>query len=132
MANRLSEDPQVTVLLLEAGEDDWEKESIKIPGLAATTWRTSLDWGYYTEPQPGLMKGFKQGVSTPVVVCSFFVLRFFFASVQFSIYDVLILQPFRLSFIKLFFSTPSLSPSLLSQMPAHPHSPPPTFFSLAL
>ncbi|KAK0064398.1 glucose dehydrogenase [FAD quinone] [Biomphalaria pfeifferi] len=59
VANRLSEDPQVTVLLLEAGEDDWEKESIKIPGLAATTWRTNLDWGYYTEPQPGLMKGFK-------------------------------------------------------------------------
>ncbi|KAH9504711.1 hypothetical protein Btru_062622 [Bulinus truncatus] len=63
VANRLSEDPGATVLLLEAGEDDWANEKILTPGLAATTWRTSLDWGYSTEPQQGSLKGFNNGSS---------------------------------------------------------------------
>ncbi|XP_076333084.1 glucose dehydrogenase [FAD, quinone]-like [Tachypleus tridentatus] len=49
VASRLSEDPRVTVLLLEAGG----KENIvtDIPIAAAMIQKTPLDWAYQTEPQ---------------------------------------------------------------------------------
>lgn len=49
LANRLSEDPQRTVLLLEAG--GWEGELADIPLIAATVQGTALDWQYTTTPQ---------------------------------------------------------------------------------
>ncbi|CAL1531932.1 unnamed protein product [Lymnaea stagnalis] len=63
LASRLSEDPSVTVLLLEAGESDWGNESIEIPGLASLNLRSSIDWQYFTEPQDNVMHGFKDGRS---------------------------------------------------------------------
>jgi choline dehydrogenase len=49
LAARLSEDPKVTVTLLEAGvASDWRTE---VPGLAGALWRTRVDWAFATAPQ---------------------------------------------------------------------------------
>ncbi len=50
LANRLSEDPSVKVLLLEAGGPD-KKLEIGIPGGYGKLHRTEVDWGFWTEPQ---------------------------------------------------------------------------------
>jgi choline dehydrogenase len=51
LANRLSEDPSVRVLLLEAGGRD-RSPKIKIPAAFAEQFHTKLDWDYATEPEP--------------------------------------------------------------------------------
>ncbi|SOE03631.1 GMC family oxidoreductase [Blastococcus haudaquaticus] len=53
LAGRLSEDPTLRVLLLEAGGSDKVLE-VQIPAGLYKTWRTRLDWNYTTEEQPGL------------------------------------------------------------------------------
>jgi choline dehydrogenase len=53
LANRLSEDPGVRVLLLEAGGPD-RKQEIHIPAAFAKLFKTPYDWAYETEPQPHL------------------------------------------------------------------------------
>ncbi len=54
LANRLSEDPQVSVLLLEAGGRDRDP-LIHIPIGFGLMWKHRLhDWGYDTEIEPGL------------------------------------------------------------------------------
>lgn len=53
LANRLSEDPSVRVLLLEAGGPD-RKQEIHIPAAFAKLFKTPYDWAYETEPQPHL------------------------------------------------------------------------------
>src|SRR5438477_5411225 len=50
LANRLSEDPSVHVLLLEAGGKD-RSPNIKIPAAFAKQFHTKLDWDYETEPE---------------------------------------------------------------------------------
>ena len=55
LANRLSEDPKVKVLLLEAGGPDSRKE-IHVPVAFSKLFRTGCDWAYYTEPEPQLGK----------------------------------------------------------------------------
>lgn len=50
LANRLSEDPKNTVLLLEAGEPD-KKMEIHIPGAYSKLNRSEVDWAFWTEPQ---------------------------------------------------------------------------------
>ena len=51
LANRLSEDPSVRVLLLEAGKRD-RSPNIKIPAAFPNQFHTKLDWDYATEPEP--------------------------------------------------------------------------------
>jgi choline dehydrogenase len=51
LANRLSEDPSVSVLVLEAGGRD-RSPNIKIPAAFAKQFHTKLDWDYATEPEP--------------------------------------------------------------------------------
>ncbi|HWE15130.1 MAG TPA: GMC family oxidoreductase N-terminal domain-containing protein [Solirubrobacteraceae bacterium] len=51
LANRLSADPSVRVLLLEAGGKD-RSPNIKIPAAFAKQFHTKLDWDYATEPEP--------------------------------------------------------------------------------
>jgi choline dehydrogenase-like flavoprotein len=51
LANRLSEDPDVRVLLIEAGGKD-RHPNIKIPAAFANQFHTKLDWDYCTEPEP--------------------------------------------------------------------------------
>jgi choline dehydrogenase len=50
LANRLSEDPSVNVLLLEAGGKDTKME-IHIPAAYGKLNYTKVDWSFYTEPQ---------------------------------------------------------------------------------
>ncbi len=51
LANRLSEDPAVRVLLLEAGGRD-RSPNIKIPAAFSKQFHTALDWDFATEPEP--------------------------------------------------------------------------------
>lgn len=53
LANRLSEDPSVKVLLLEAGGADSRAE-IHTPVAFSRLFQTSCDWAYYTEAEPEL------------------------------------------------------------------------------
>ena len=53
VANRLSEDPSVSVLLLEAGSDDDDKAEIAIPAAATLLQRNEVDWQFRTSPQKG-------------------------------------------------------------------------------
>jgi choline dehydrogenase len=51
LAGRLSEDPDVRVLLIEAGSRD-RSLNIKIPAAFANQFHTKLDWDFETEPEP--------------------------------------------------------------------------------
>lgn len=53
LANKLSENPEHKVLLLEAGGPD-TKEAIKVPVLWNTLLHTEMDWDYWTEAEKGL------------------------------------------------------------------------------
>ena len=51
LAGRLSEDPSVSVTLIEAGGRG-RHPNISIPAAFANQFRTKLDWDYNTEPEP--------------------------------------------------------------------------------
>ena len=53
LANRLSENPDVRVLLLEAGQRD-KRPEIHIPVAFSRLFKSSVDWAYGTEPQAEL------------------------------------------------------------------------------
>ena len=53
VANRLTEDGETTVLLLEAGNPDTKPE-IHLPVTWIKLWGTEVDWAYFTEPEPHL------------------------------------------------------------------------------
>src|SRR6516165_5708087 len=53
LANRLSEDPQTRVLLIEAGGADTKRE-IRIPLAWLKLFKSEVDWNYTTTPQRGL------------------------------------------------------------------------------
>jgi choline dehydrogenase len=53
IANRLSQNSDTTVLLLEAGNPDTKPE-IQIPAKASSLYGSEVDWGYLTEPEPYL------------------------------------------------------------------------------
>ena len=53
LAARLSEDPDASVLLLEAGDEASAIEAIADPRLWPMNAKTDVDWGYDTEVQPG-------------------------------------------------------------------------------
>ncbi len=53
VANRLTEDSNTTVLLLEAGNSDTKPE-IQIPLECTRLPGTEVDWGYFSEPEPYL------------------------------------------------------------------------------
>jgi choline dehydrogenase len=53
LASRLTEDPDVSVLLLEAGGRS-RKLEIRIPAAFSKLYRTDVDWGDSTTPQPAL------------------------------------------------------------------------------
>jgi choline dehydrogenase len=52
LTNRLSSDPSVSVLLLEAGGAD-DREAIRIPRQYFSLWGTDVDWQYVSTPQSG-------------------------------------------------------------------------------
>ncbi|MCI0660260.1 MAG: choline dehydrogenase [Acidobacteria bacterium] len=51
LANRLTEDPAVNVVLLEAGGPD-KTQKIQVPAAFPKLFRTDCDWAYETEEQP--------------------------------------------------------------------------------
>ena len=53
VANRLTEDRDTTVLLLEAGNPDTKPE-IQIPVECTKLLGSEVDWGYFSEPEPYL------------------------------------------------------------------------------
>ncbi len=53
LADRLSRDPDTTVLLLEAGGSD-RHLNVSIPAAFAELFGTKRDWGLHTEPEPQL------------------------------------------------------------------------------
>jgi choline dehydrogenase-like flavoprotein len=53
LANRLSEDPQVRVLVIEAGTRDLNP-MIHVPGGCGFLFGKSVNWRFHTVPQPGL------------------------------------------------------------------------------
>ncbi|CCE12030.1 putative choline (or alcohol) dehydrogenase [Bradyrhizobium sp. STM 3843] len=52
LANRLSEDPSVTVCVLEAGPRDWHPYIHLPAGFIKTFYMKSINWGYQQEPGP--------------------------------------------------------------------------------
>lgn len=54
LAHRLSTDPAVRVLVLEAGGPDNNDPAITTPGRWVSLIGSQWDWGYSTEPEPGL------------------------------------------------------------------------------
>jgi choline dehydrogenase len=55
LANRLSADPSVRVLLLEAGPSDWHPFVHMPAGLAKLVGDKGVNWDYNTAPEPGLL-----------------------------------------------------------------------------
>ncbi|KAK3319359.1 hypothetical protein B0H66DRAFT_624076 [Apodospora peruviana] len=51
VANRLTEDRSVTVLVLEAGKLDFPANSVTVPGLVGHGWDPAYDWNISTIPQ---------------------------------------------------------------------------------
>lgn len=52
VASRLTEDPNITVLVLEAGSNKLDDNRITTPGLALATWdNPDFDWQFITTPQ---------------------------------------------------------------------------------
>src|SRR5688572_3815734 len=54
LANRLSAEQSVRVLLLEAGGPTGNDPSIATPGRWVTLLGSRFDWAYTTEPEPGM------------------------------------------------------------------------------
>ena len=57
LAARLSEDPAVEVVLIEAGGPDNAPE-IHIPAALRQLWKSQHDWDYSSQPEPGLYDRF--------------------------------------------------------------------------
>jgi len=62
LANRLSEDPDIRVLVLEAGGEESAFPNVDIPLLSTFLRYKEYDWNYYTEPQAQAFLGFKNKV----------------------------------------------------------------------
>ena len=62
LANRLSEDPENSVLLLEAGPEETAKHIAEIPLAAIDLQRSDIDWSYQIEPQKNACHSFINNV----------------------------------------------------------------------
>jgi choline dehydrogenase-like flavoprotein len=67
LASRLSENPNVTVLLLEAGINDREAPLTKVPIMSYFLRDTNIDWQYKAERQSGACLGMAEQVNIPYI-----------------------------------------------------------------
>ena len=51
LASKLTENPDVRVLTVEAGEDQLENQAIAVPALWPSLLGSKLDWAFSSEPQ---------------------------------------------------------------------------------
>jgi choline dehydrogenase len=51
IANRISEDNDVTVLLIEAGGSELSNDNIRVPIKQGKLQKSNEDWVYYSTPQ---------------------------------------------------------------------------------
>ena len=63
IAARLSEDRDVTVLVLEAGIDDRNEAVLYTPSEGPNSQLTKFDWAYFTEPQKQACWALKENVN---------------------------------------------------------------------
>lgn len=63
MATRLSEDPNVSVLLVEAGGEEDKPHYTHIPGAAPFLQQSEVDWQFLTVPQTKCCNGLSDKVS---------------------------------------------------------------------
>ncbi|PVH88171.1 GMC oxidoreductase [Cadophora sp. DSE1049] len=54
VANRLTENPKIQVLVFEAGKNHADDPRVKTPALYSTLFGTEAHWGFETSPQPNL------------------------------------------------------------------------------
>lgn len=54
LATRLSEDPDKSILVLEAGSNHIEDPRVKTPALFGSMLNTDLHWGFQTKAQVGI------------------------------------------------------------------------------
>jgi len=72
IANRLSEDSNVSVLVVEAGQHRPDDPTINIPGLMAGLYdKPEYDWSYFSEPQVPLTHAHRRRLQGTVVHCLF-------------------------------------------------------------
>ena len=91
IANRLSEDPEVSVLLIEAGGSELDDDNFRIPLNALITLKTKADWTYYTVPQHNSHLGMNNQVNSTsfdIVYCIASNIELYFTSIEFS-YDTM-------------------------------------------
>ena len=69
IAARLTEDPEVTVLVLEAGDDDAKYPDISVPGKTMLLYTTHLMKYQYTIPQTKACLGMINNVIITINVC---------------------------------------------------------------
>ena len=55
VANRLTENPKIQVLVVEAGKNHADDPRVKTPALYATLFGTEAHWGFETSPQVGFI-----------------------------------------------------------------------------
>ena len=78
VASRLSEDPTVSVLLLEAGGSEEDSYEMTVPCFALASQKTKYDWQYQTIPQNNSCQGLKEGVIMSLKIMNFLYAVFFF------------------------------------------------------
>ena len=70
LASRLSEDPQVKVLLLESGVEGINRDIMAMPATSFEHHRTNVDWKYKSEPQKICCQSFENQVLLVVFLSS--------------------------------------------------------------
>lgn len=51
LAGRLSEDPTISVGVIEAGHAQFDNPLVDVPGFFGMAFGSDLDWGFHSEPQ---------------------------------------------------------------------------------